>query len=150
MIKLFKSIFGSPDIVKESIAIIRDAGDALVYTDEEKAADRLKRSEQVDRLLISWMDTTKGQNLARRLLAVMITGVWLFMYVASFVVDVISVWSDKPALWVATSDQIGSYATQMNGAMMLILAFYFAAPHMDKIVTGAMDKFSSTKNQSHP
>ena len=145
MIKLFKSIFGSPDIVKEGISIIKDAGDSLWYTDEEKAQDAMKRSQQVDKLLIDWMDSTKGQNLARRLLAVMITTVWLLMYIMSFIVDIVSVWSEQPALWIASGNQIGGYAEQMNGAMMLILAFYFAAPHMDKLVVGAMDKFGKTK-----
>jgi hypothetical protein len=30
----------------------------------------------------------------------------------------------------------------MNGAVMLILGFYFAAPYMGKMVDGAMAKFS--------
>jgi len=145
LINLLKRIFGSPDVVKESISIIRDAGDALVYTDEEKAQDRAKRAQQIDSLLIKWMETTTGQNLARRLLAVMITSVWLMMYILSFIVDVIAVWSEKPALWVATSDSMARYANEMNGAMMLILAFYFAAPHMGSIVQGALSKFGGSK-----
>jgi hypothetical protein len=33
----------------------------------------------------------------------------------------------------------------MKGAVMLILAFYFATPHMGSIVQGALDKFSGKK-----
>ena len=36
---------------------------------------------------------------------------------------------------------MGGYAHEMNGAMMLILGFYFAAPYMGSIVEGAMKKF---------
>jgi hypothetical protein len=53
------------------------------------------------------------------------------------------------AIWVANSDKliesaniIGGYAEKMNGAVMLILGFYFAAPYMGKMVDGAMAKFS--------
>lgn len=145
MFGLFKKIFGSPDVVKEGLAMVRDAGDAIWYTDEEKAADAQRRAEQADRLLINWMESTKGQNLARRLLAVLITSVWLGMYIASFAVDVVAVWSTKAALWQSTSEAIGGYAEQMNGAMMLILGFYFAAPHLDKIAAGALERFGNKK-----
>jgi hypothetical protein len=40
---------------------------------------------------------------------------------------------------------IGERADSMTGAMMLILAFYFAAPHMDKIVGAALGKFGGNK-----
>ena len=40
-----------------------------------------------------------------------------------------------------------SNADMMSGAVMLILAFYFAAPHMDKIVEGALNKFGGNKEK---
>ena len=46
---------------------------------------------------------------------------------------------------VESSKIIAERAESMNGAMMLILGFYFAAPHIGQIVTGAMDKFSGKK-----
>ena len=147
MVKLIKRIFGSPDILKESIGIIRDTGDALYYTEEEKAQDKARRAQQIDKLTIDWMESTKGQNLARRLMAFSITIVWLAMYVLSFVVDVLAVWvsKDKAELLVETSNAMGLYADQMTGAMMLILGFYFAAPHLSSIVDSAMIKFSGNR-----
>lgn len=144
MISLIKRIFGSPDILKESVSLVRDAGDALFYTEEEKAQDRMRRAEQVDKLLIDWMDSTKGQNLSRRLIAFMITVIWLLMYILAFFVDIAAVWADpeQAILLRETSAAMGTYGQQMNGAMMLILGFYFAAPHLGKVVDGAMAKFS--------
>ena len=138
---ILAKIFGSSDVVKEGISMIRDAGDALVYTYEEKAGDRQAAKMAEINAIIQWMDTTKGQNLARRLLAVMITGVWLAMYAVSMIVNVIAIWATNPEQWRLTATVIGGFANQMNGAMMLILAFYFAAPHMSKIVDGALSKF---------
>jgi len=34
---------------------------------------------------------------------------------------------------------------RLNGAVMLILAFYFAAPHMGAMIGQAMDKFGGKK-----
>jgi hypothetical protein len=142
---IFSRIFGTEQAIKSTIEVIKDAGDALIYTEEEKAQDRSKRLQQIDALLVQWMETTTGQNLARRLLAVMITVVWLMMYVISVVVNVISVWTDNQEDWTATAQIIGGYAQQMNGAMMLILAFYFSAPYMSQVVNGALDQFKGSK-----
>ncbi len=46
---------------------------------------------------------------------------------------------------IASSAALDAKADRMSGAVMLILAFYFAAPHMDKIVVGALEKFGGKK-----
>ena len=141
----WSKLFGSSDVVKEGIGILKDTGDALFYTDEEKAADRAKSVTEARQMVVSWMQATSGQNLARRLLAVAITFVWLSMYIVSMLLNVIAVWVTKSSDWIASASVVGSYADKMNGAVMLILAFYFAAPHMDKIVDTAMSRFSKNK-----
>lgn len=142
-------IFGSEKAVEKGFDLIEKAGDAIWYTDEEKAQDRMRMVQHKDALLVKWMETTQGQNLARRFIALMVTFVWLFMYMVSFFIDVAAVWVDaeKAKMLANTSEAMGEYASQMNGAMMLILAFYFAAPHMDKIVVGALDKFGGKKDE---
>ena len=138
-------LFGSSDVVKEGISMLKDAGDAMFYTDEEKAADAARSVTEARQMVVSWMQATSGQNLARRLLAVAITFVWLSMYLCSMIMNIVAVWVNNSADWIASASIVGSYADKMNGAVMLILAFYFAAPHMDKIVDGAMKRFSSAK-----
>lgn len=141
----WSKLFGSSDVVKEGIGILKDAGDAMFYTDEEKAADAARSVTEARQMVVSWMQATSGQNLARRLLAVAITFVWLSMYLCSMIMNIVAVWVNNSADWIASASIVGSYADKMNGAVMLILAFYFAAPHMDKIVDGAMKRFSSAK-----
>tara|TARA_R110000796_G_scaffold6744_1_gene23616 strand:+ start:1790 stop:2251 length:462 start_codon:yes stop_codon:yes gene_type:complete len=153
MIRFFKRLFGSPEIVKESLGIIRDAGDALWYTDEEKAQDSAKRSVQADALLLAWIDSTQGQNLARRFLAIMLTGIWASMFLLGTIGDMaapfLSLRFDFKFMeaWRESSLAISTRTEQMTGAMMLILGFYFAAPHLDKIVGKAIEKFSGDKNK---
>jgi hypothetical protein len=143
------SFFGKMFGTDKAFETIVDSGvaaiDKLYYSKEEQADDRKAAVTEFRTMIVSWMDSTKGQNLARRLLALMISVVWLSQYVTMMGLSVVAVWVDQPDKFVESSKIIGDYAENMNGAMMLILAFYFAAPHMDKIVGGAMNKFSGTK-----
>lgn len=160
---IWGKIFGTEKHVTQGLGIIERAGDALFYTDEEKVADRNNKAQQIRQFITDWMETTKGQNIARRTLAVGITAVWLGMYLVSTVMGAVAPWVDS-TLPVNELGQIieGSMSTyqklkaseisldnkadRMSGAVMLILAFYFAAPHMDKIVVGAMEKFGGKKS----
>jgi hypothetical protein len=155
-------IFGSDKAVEKGLSMIESAGDKLWYTDEEKADDRAKKGEQVRAFMVNWMESTKGQNVARRALAVGITFVWLSMYVIGTLMGVIAPWLDSSMpvnelgeiikgsvstyqKLIASSIALDVKADRMSGAVMLILAFYFAAPHMDKIVVGALEKFGGSK-----
>ena len=96
-------------------------------------------------MLIKWMEGTQGQNLARRVLALAIAGVWLLQYVLMGIMASIAPWMSN---WEtsehlhASVEALSAGADQMTGAMMLLLGFYFAAPHLSSIITPAMEKFS--------
>ena len=147
---IWGKIFGTDKAVESGLNMIYKAGDALVYTDEEKAIDKAGKIKQVQQFMIDWMETTKGQNIARRLLAIMITSVWLFLYLVGIILSVVSPWVDAEiSIKIMESAKVlESNADRMSGAVMIIIAFYFAAPHMDKIVTGALNKFGGNKDSS--
>jgi uncharacterized membrane protein (DUF485 family) len=142
-------IFGTDKAIESGLNMIYKAGDALFYTDQEKAADKENKIKQVHQFMNDWMETTKGQNIARRLLAVMITTVWLFLYLVGILLSVISPWvaTEISVKLMESAKVLESNADMMSGAVMLILAFYFAAPHMDKIVEGALNKFGGNKEK---
>ena len=143
---IFKKIFGHVDVLKEGIEIIKDAGDALVYTDEEKAKDNAKRSEQIDKLLINWLETTKGANIARRWIAVIVAGIWSFLFIFSWVATQLAIWlSDKKEKVEAMVAANASFLDMVTGAMMLVLGFYFAAPFMGDIAKGALERFGGNR-----
>ena len=136
-------IFGTSDAVASVVDGVKNGLDALVYTDEEKATDAAKDRSEARSMLVGWMQATQGQNLARRLIALVVTAVWLAQYAASMLLSVIAVWVTEPDRLKQSAVLISSSATQMNGAMMLILGFYFAAPHMGDIARAALNKFGS-------
>jgi hypothetical protein len=67
----------------------------------------------------------------------------VFQYLTALALSGIAVWAKDPVKWRESAKLVGDYAEQMNGAMMLILGFYFAAPHLGKVVDKAMAKFAN-------
>jgi hypothetical protein len=138
-------IFGTDKAAGALIDNVSSGLDKLVYTSEEKADAKAEAVTEARKMVIKWLEATSGQNLARRLLAMMITIVWLTQYVCMMGLSVVAVWVADPGPFAESAKVVGGYAENMNGAMMLILAFYFAAPHMGNIVQGAIDKFGGKK-----
>lgn len=138
----FGKMLGTDRAVEGVISNASKALDKLVYTSEEKAEDRARDVSEARKMIIEWMRNTQGQNLARRLIALAVTFVWLLQYIIAQVMSVASVWVENPNQYTQSAQIIGDYAEAMIGAMMLILGFYFAAPHLGDLVKGAMAKFT--------
>ena len=125
---------------------VKDGLDALVYTDEEKAGDAAKdRSEA--RSMLCWLDGSHpGSNLARRLISLAITGVWLLQYVVAQIAGSVAVfWHDAAGQLQALAALQLQSADNMSPAVMLILAFYFAAPHMSEVVKAFTERMVAKK-----
>ena len=142
----FGRLFGTDKALGAIVDGVSNGLDALVYTDEEKATDAAKDRSEARQMVVAWMASTQGQNLARRLIALSITGVWLGMYLVSVLAQMVAVFTNNVgAITAQKVTEIGTIAkasaTDMNGAVMLILAFYFAAPHMGDIASAAIGKF---------
>lgn len=150
MANLLSRIFGTDKALESAVDGVTKGLDALVYTDEEKAQDASQDRAEARALLVQWLEATSGQHLARRLIALSITTVWLLQYIFSWLALTVAVFVEGPM-----QDQLNKasqlttqHADGMTGAVMLILSFYFAAPHMDKIVGVAMDRFGN-RNQAN-
>lgn len=146
MMGIFSQIFPTAEIVKEGISMLSSGLDALVYTDEEKANDAKKERSEGRMMLIAWMKATQGQNIARRVIALAIVAIWLSQYALGTLLALISVWVVSPERWVASSKLIQSSADGMDKPVMLVLAFYFAAPYMGQMVGKIMNKWGDKKS----
>lgn len=138
-------IFGTDKAVESVVNGVSKGLDALVYTDEEKAGDAAKDRAEARSMIIKWIDGSKGQNLARRLIALLIVTIWLLQYLGCLALSVAGVWASSPSKILASAEIVGDSAERMNGAVMLILGFYFAAPYMGGIVQVAMNKFGGQR-----
>lgn len=136
MLGVIGRMFGSDKAIEKGIETVANGLDKLVYTQEEKAEDHAKAVTEARTMLVGWMEASQGQRLARRVIALAITFTWLSMYLAQMGLAL----ADK----IDQADIVGKFADSMNGAVMLILAFYFAAPHIGDVIKPAMDKFGKT------
>lgn len=138
-------VFGTDEAIKGAVSAVRDGLDALVYTNEEKAVDAAKERSEARSMLVGWMEATQGQNLARRIISLAITTVWLFQYiVAQLAMSVAVFWTSKTAQLNELAKLNMASADDMGSAVMLILAFYFAAPHMGDFAKAVIGKFEKT------
>lgn len=145
-------LFGSDKALGGIVDSVTNGLDALVYTDEEKASDAAADRSEARKMVVGWMAATQGQSLARRLIALSITGVWLSMYLLSVFCAMIAIFTNANGVVTAEKvSQVGviakAAAMDMNPAVMLILAFYFAAPHMSDIAKAVTGKFTQSVNK---
>jgi len=140
-------LFGTEKALSGIVDGVTKGLDALIYTDEEKAGDAAKDRTEARQMVVQWMAATQGQNLARRLIALTITSVWLLQYLAAQGLAFVSIWVDDPDKWLDAAKLMREGAGDMSSAVMLILAFYFAAPHMGDIAKAAMGKFNQSINK---
>ena len=145
MFGLLGKLFGTEKAIGSIVDATVNGLDKLYYSDEEKAEDAARARTEARQMIIQWMTATQGQNLARRLIALMITAVWLGMYLLSVLAQMVATFTNSHgAVTAAKVNEIGRIAQDsaqdMNPAVMLILAFYFAAPHMGDIASAAVGK----------
>lgn len=145
-------LFGTEKALTGIVDGVTKGLDALVYTDEEKAADAAADRSEARQMVVQWMAATQGQNLARRLIALSITGTWLGMYLISVLCGMVAVFTNNAGVVTAAKiTEVGTIAkaaaVDMNPAVMLILAFYFAAPHMGDIAKAVTNRFTKDVNK---
>ncbi len=139
---LLSRIFGTEKALNGAVSAVTKGLDALVYTDEEKAQTAAKERAAGREMVIKWMENTQGQNLARRAIALTVTAIWAVQYVAAMLLNALAAaMPEHASLLSSVASAIREGGEQVTGAMMLVLGFYFAAPHLGTIVGGAMDKF---------
>lgn len=81
------SIFKAPETIDKALGAVISAGDALVYTDEEKAEMRLKIAD----IHLKHIQATAGENnhtsIARRWFAMAVTAPFIFLTLGSAIFE---------------------------------------------------------------
>jgi len=109
-------IFSTPDTVSKSVDAVIKGADALVFTEEEKAGHNAKMLE----FYLEWLRTSTPQTLARRLIALMVVGLWTLLLVLTAVVWTFDAEYSAFLFGLVTDPSVA-------GPTGLIMAFYFGA-----------------------
>lgn len=120
---LWKFLVGSPDAASKTASAVRDGLDAIVYTDEEKA----ENAQKVRDWYVEYMKATNGQNVARRLIAIIVTAEWALF---------VTLWA---VLRLCGADDLAKDILQMltdviSPVFMLVMVFYFTAGAAQRIL----------------
>ena len=108
-------VFGAPDVVNKTVDAVVNTGDKLFFTDEEKSESNQKLLDWV----LAFHKATEGSNLARRLVAVLTTSVFLSMVVLV---------AGLTAFGVGTAAATLNVITELLVVPMgMIMTFYFTA-----------------------
>ena len=99
------------DVVKGSIAGI----DAAIYTKEEKA----RAAQQMLEFRLKYMEATNPQNVARRLIALIIVGLWAVLVLLAVATHALS--AEYSAFVFRVLDEV------VNQPASIIIGFYFLA-----------------------
>ncbi len=111
---MFSWLFGNSKNAEKTVDAVVATGDALFFTDEEKAENRNKINEWY----LRYLEATQPQNLARRIIALIVTGLWALLIVAGVIVESLGA-SDQSQYIFQTLDDV------VNTLFITIISFYF-------------------------
>lgn len=136
-------LFGTDKAAESLVNNISSGLDKIVYTSQEQAEYAARGVTEARQVLLEWLKATSGSNLARRLIALIVTCIWALQYTVSMILLALVPWLPEYAEQMRLSaESLQESGSAVSGAMMLVLGFYFAAPHLGTIVTQAMNRFS--------
>ena len=113
---IFDWITGGGKVAEKVVDAAINTGDALFFTDEEKSQANMKRLDWT----LSYLKTTSGQNVARRLIAVGVVGLWVTLILIACVSGYWNHGSGSYAKWL-----FDVLEDVVNAPFMIIIGFYF-------------------------
>ena len=143
------NLFGGAGAGAEIVKGVSHAFDELIHTDQEEAEEAAQARREGYAVYMSWLESTSGSRLARRLIAVLVTGIWALEHLASVILGVASVFFDssigavKNVKLVEASEMLARHASDNNALVGVVLLFYFGGPAAIDGVKGLVEKWSS-------
>lgn len=140
---LFAKIFGGSKVAEQIIDLGAKGLDKLVHTSEEKSDEARQAAREAWEQVVGFMEATKGQNIARRFLAILTMLVYFGLYVLGAVAIVTSAFLnpgtiEAPGLkesFVEAYGHLRAAAQDIETVAMLVMAFYFGGPHVKEIMS---------------
>lgn len=113
--KFWKSLFGDPDTVREIVTGAKAGIDMAIYTEEERAI----AAEDEREFRLRYMEATNPQNVARRVIAFLIVGLWVALVLLAVATRGLS---------VAYSDFVFRVLQEVvNTPFGMVMGFYYLA-----------------------
>ena len=126
-------LFGSQRAVDQIVKAGIKGIDALKYTAEEKAADQIKAREKVNDQVVDFMRATTGYNLARRVLAFIVVGIWALCLLFIIVCGIVDGFNGDDSFTKAAANVNGIMSEwAIHTIVLAVILFYFQRPDSDR------------------
>lgn len=141
-------LFGSDKATEALVNNVSNGIDKLFYTSEEKAEDAAQARREGQAVLMKWLESTSGSRLARRVLALIVTGIWALEHVGALMTAQVAVFSGNPEKWLKSSQLLAQYANDNNTLVAVVLMFYFGGPVAMDGIKGMLNKWADKPARS--
>lgn len=134
---ILKRIFAGPDSVKTVVDGATGVIDKFTFTNEERSEASFRAFE----LWIEFQKATSGQNVARRLIALIVVALWAALTFLAVVVGLVEV------LWLKTPGAASGFVFEVLSSNVLplvvvVIGFYFSKGMLDQGLKVWADKKS--------
>ncbi|PNX50663.1 MAG: hypothetical protein BV456_05930 [Thermoplasmata archaeon M8B2D] len=145
--EFFGNMFGTAKASEKMLDGITNGVDKLFYTAEEKAEDGAKARTEGFAVYMKWLESTSGSRVARRVIAFMVTGIWVFEHLMSVLFGAIGIFVDDPTKYIEASKMFAEHASSNNSLVGVVLLFYFGGPAAIDGVKGLVMKWTNKNPQ---
>jgi len=148
-VSFWASLWGAPDLLNKTADAAISTGDKLWLTDEERQDYR----ERFSTWYLEYLRVSSGSDLARRLLAVMVTAVFLFLIVGTAALYVVGALTAEVTElpdgaisvaynnWTAAGDKLFALISDALVSIELaIIGFYFTVRAVTNFANGKRGK----------
>jgi hypothetical protein len=147
-------MFGSAKAGEALIENVSSGIDKLWYTSEEKAEDAAQAKREGMAVYMKWLESTSGSRIARRLIALVVTGIWAVEHVMSVLFETMAVFTNDAgvltsAKFIEASNSLSSHANDNNALVGVVLLFYFGGPAAIDGVKGLVGKWANKGDAPH-
>jgi hypothetical protein len=141
MFEMIGRLFGSQKAGEAIIDGVSNGVDKMFYTDEEKAEDAAKARTEGMQVYMKWLESTSGSRLARRIIALLVTGIWALEHLSSVTLGVVGVFVENADKFIEASEMLATHAQENNTLVGVVLLFYFGGPAAVDGVKGLVQKW---------
>ncbi|MCP4991944.1 MAG: hypothetical protein GY928_39605 [Colwellia sp.] len=141
-------LFGGDKAGAAIVDSVSNGIDKIWYTAEEKAEATAQARTEGFAVYMEWLKSTSGSRIARRWIAMLVTGIWAIEHITAVIFSQIAVFIndlEKISKFIEASDRLFSHASNNNTLVGVVLLFYFGGPAASVGIGAMVEKWTQGK-----
>lgn len=146
VVSILGNLFGGSETGKEIVSQVGNAFDELIHTDQEEAEEKAQARREGYQVFMSWLESTSGSRIARRIIALVVTGIWALLFIMTIITRTAAAFADELATidkLMLVSSGFSTDAQEIAPLVGVVLLFYFGGPAAIDGVKGLVAKWTS-------